>query len=122
MDFSFISGNYGDLAVNIEIPEPFIIDENKMTFAFNGTCFDIDGIQKIPDIYSVEMIDYDSNFNKSVQIYANTYFLNSFASTFFSLSPLAIDIIQKDLTHKQSEKLKSVIYQYFPGVWIYFLG
>lgn len=49
---SGVSG-FDDLAFNIEIPYPFIIDDGKMTFEFNGTCFDKDGIQRIPDIQSV---------------------------------------------------------------------
>ena len=35
---------FDQIAINIEIPQPFIIDSEKMTFEFNGTCFDREGM------------------------------------------------------------------------------
>ena len=68
------------------------------------------------------MVDYDSYQNNTIRVYVNTYFLDSLALTFFATSPLEVEIIERDLTENQKTKIQSLIYRYFPGVWIYFFG
>ena len=55
-------------------------------------------------------------------MYGNTYFLNSLSKTFFTLAQLKVKVVERDYTLKQYNEIKSNIYKYLPGVWVYFLG
>lgn len=52
-------------------------------------------------------MDYDDVRNKSLQIYANTYFLNSAAATFFEVSTLNVTIAKRDYTLENLHRLRS---------------
>jgi hypothetical protein len=116
-----VSG-FEDIAFNIEIPHRFIVTKEKMVFAFNGTTYNNNGLQIIPQIPSVDIQDTSKTVNNSVQLYVNEYFLDSFANTFFSASSLEATVLKKGMNKKAKAKMQEVIYKYFPGVWVYFMG
>lgn len=122
---NLLSGVKGfqDIDINVEVNSPFVVYEDKITFHFNGTSFDNDGFLRVPEgVESIWINDYDSLQNKTIQVYANTYFLNSLSKTFFTLAQLQVNVVQRDYTLRKYEEIKSNIYKYLPGVWVYFLG
>lgn len=54
-----------DIVLNIEIPHPFIVDKEKITFAINGTSYDKDGFIVKPEVESVPFYDIHVKRNNS---------------------------------------------------------
>lgn len=52
----------------------------------------------------------------------NTYFLNSAVHSFFTGTTLQPKVLSMNIPKKQNAKIQEMIYKYFPGVWVYFLG
>jgi hypothetical protein len=111
-----------DIVLNIEIPHPFVVDSQKLVMAINGTSYNRNGFIVYPPVESVEIKDIVMKGNNSAQLYMNTYFLNSAVHSFFTGTTLQPKLFSMKIPKKSKKKIQEMIYKYFPGVWVYFMG
>lgn len=86
-----------NIAFNAEVKEPFRVTEDKIVMALNGTTFDIRGIPRDNIMNSTKIVDIDTlNKNQTIQVYANDFFINTAANTFFGVSTIEALIVQRE--------------------------